>query len=100
MTHSTSNSMAAPRARKKPSRVSRARCGLRATARAKSSVKRMSGSMASLAAAATGLVGSSEGSQLAKLGGWPPAAIWSAAAAAPAGSDAAPAPAGSQRNAR
>ena len=60
MTQRTSTSIASPSARKKPSSVSRDAAGLRAMASARSSVKRMSGSIAPFAAAAIGLVGSSD----------------------------------------
>ena len=71
MIQPTSTSIASPSARKKPSSVSRALAGLRAMASASSSVKTMSGSMAPPAAAAIGLVGISEVSQLANPGASP-----------------------------
>ena len=66
-------------------------------ANAKRSVKRINGSIAFVAAAAIGLDGSSEVSQLENVWACPPAVISPAASAAPAGSSCAPVCAGRNR---
>ena len=89
--------MASPSARKSPTIVPRVPSGLFATARAKRSVKRISGTMAPVAAAAIGFVGSSEPIHAASVWPWPPAVSWLAASTAPSGSGGRAAPRGRSR---
>ncbi len=70
----TSTSIASPSARKKPTQDVARAAGLRAIASASSNVNNISGSIAPVAAAATGLVGISDVSQLAKPTAGAPAA--------------------------
>ena len=87
MIQCTSTSIVSPIARKKSIRGVRVSGALRAMATAKSRVKMISGSIAPLAAAAIGLVGTSDVSQVATVCTCPLEATWLAASAAPAGSD-------------
>src|SRR3954468_13433153 len=81
--HRTSTSIASLSARKNESSVRRASAGGRAIASARNSVKRRSGSIAPFAAAATGLVGISDVSQLEKPTADTPSETALAASAAP-----------------
>ncbi len=87
MIHLTRSSIASPSARKNTSKVLRASGALRAIATASSRAKTISGSIAPFAAAAMGLLGMSDVSQLLTVCCWPLDAICPAASAAPAGSD-------------
>ena len=66
-THRTSVSIASPSARKNPTSVARLASGLRTIASASNSVNRISGTIAPFAAAAIGLLGMSDISQVANV---------------------------------
>src|SRR5258706_711476 len=85
MIQRTMRSIASLTARKKPRSVDRACSSLRAMAIANSKVKRISCSIAPLAAAAMGLVGMSDVSHAPTVCAWPGADSWLAASTAPAG---------------
>ena len=70
-THRTISSIASPSARASPKSGARVDSGLRAIAIARISVKRMSGTIAPLAAAAMGFDGINDVSHALKLGFWP-----------------------------
>src|SRR5205807_8066280 len=86
-THLTNASIASVTALKNPSSVIRATVGHFPIASANKSVKRISGSIAPLAAAFTGLVGISDVSQLAKPTVGAPDVSDCAASVAPGGSE-------------
>src|SRR5881394_1168885 len=84
--HRTNTSIASVTALKNPSSVVRATVGVFPIASANKSVKRISGNIAPLAAAFTGLVGISDVTQLQKLTLVVPDVSDCAASAAPGGS--------------
>src|SRR6476646_7773337 len=85
--HRTNTSIASLTALKNPSKVVRATAGHLAIASANKSVKRISGSIAPLAAAFTGLIGINDVSQLAKPTLGASEVSDCAASAAPGGSE-------------